>query len=153
MLTEFTSLTGVEQRKIFDEIISECRTTVLLDDRKRPFNLEAIIALAKCKILQSTEHTRKHAIDWRHLENLLINAEYLEKMQMDAGLFPRGQTAYNIDDVEEEILINTVIEMDGTPMSKRKINNIITTIFDAEHMLLTANAKALEIIKKLTSRQ
>ena len=94
----------------------DLRNTVVFDNRKNPFNMEAIIALSKCKILQSTGHTKKYEIDWRHLENLLIDAEYLEKMQMDAGSFPRGQTGYSIDDVEEEIVINTVIEMDGSLM-------------------------------------
>ncbi len=32
-----------------------------------------------------------------------------------------------------------------------KINDIITTIYDGEHILLPANAKALEIIKKRTN--
>ena len=151
MLTEYTSLSVFEQLKAFDEVIADLRNTVVFDNRKNPFNLEAINALSRCKIPQSTEHTKKYEIDWRHLENLLIDAEYLEKMQMDTGSFPRGQTAYNIDDVEEEILINTVIEMDGTLMSERKINDLTTTIFDAEHMLQIMNAKALEIIKKHTN--
>ena len=55
---------------------------------------------------------------------------------------------YNIYGVEEEIEINTVIEMDSSLMSERKINDLVTTIFDAEHLLQSMNAKALEIIKK-----
>ena len=41
--------------------------------------------------------------------------------------------------------------MDGTPMTERKINDIITTIYDAEPRLLSANSKALDIIKKHTN--
>ena len=63
MLTEFTSLTGVDQRQVFDEIISDFRSTVLLDKNKKPHNLEVIIALGLCKILQSTDHTRKYSIN------------------------------------------------------------------------------------------
>ena len=63
------------------------------------------------------------------MEYLLTDAEYFDKMQMDAANFPRGQTTYHIDDVEEDITINTVVEMDGTPMLESKLNDIITTIY------------------------
>ena len=72
-------------------------------------------------------------------------------MQMDTANFPRGQSTYHIVDVEEDVTINTVVEMDGTPMLESKINDIITTIYDGEHILLPANSKALEIIKKHTN--
>ena len=85
MVTEFTSLTGVDQRQVFDAITSELRSTVLLDEHKKPFNLEVIIALAICKILQSTDHTKKYSIDWRNLGHLLTDAENFEKMQMDTA--------------------------------------------------------------------
>ena len=45
MITEFTSLTGVDQRQVFDAMISDLRSTVLLDENKKPHNLEVIIAL------------------------------------------------------------------------------------------------------------
>jgi len=70
---------------------------------------------------------------------------------METANFPRGQTTYQIVDIEEDVRINTVVEMDGTPMVERKINDIITTIYDGEHILLPAYAKALEIIKKRTN--
>ena len=151
MLTEFTSLTGVDQRQVFDEIISDLRSTVLLDENKIPHNMEVIVTLGLCKILQSTDHTRKYSINWRNLGHLLTDAEYFTKMHMDTANFPRGQTTYRIVDIEEDVTINTVVEMDGTPMLESKINDIITTIYDGEHILLPANAKALEIIKKRTN--
>ena len=83
--------------------------------------------------------------------HLLTDANYFTKVQMDTANFPRGQTAYRIVEIEEDVTINTVVEMDGTPMLESKINDIITTIYDGEHILLPANAKALEIIKKRTN--
>jgi len=85
------------------------------------------------------------------LGHLLTDANYFTKMQMDTANFPRGQTAYRIVEIEEDVTINAVVEMDGTPMLESKINDIITTIYDGEHILLPANAKALEIIKKRTN--
>ncbi len=41
--------------------------------------------------------------------------------------------------------------MDRAPMLESKINDIITTIYDGEHILLPANSRALEIIKKRTN--
>jgi hypothetical protein len=151
MFTEFTSLTGVEQRKVFDAVISECRSTVLLDENKIPFNLEPIIALSMCKIQQSSDHTRTFVIDWSHLEYLLTDAEYFGKLLMDTSSFPRGVTTYHLDDVDHDITMSTEVEMDATPMTERRINNIVTTIYDSEHRLLSPNSKALEIIKKHTN--
>jgi len=151
MITEFTSLTGVDQRQVFDETISDLRSTVLLDENKIPHNMEVIVTLGLCKILQSTDHTSKYSINWRNLGHLLTDAEYFAKMQMDTANFPRGQTTYHIADIEEDVTINTVVEMDGTPMLESKINDITTTIYDGEHILLPANSRALEIIKKHTN--
>ena len=126
MLTEFTSFTGIEQRKVFEEIISDFRSTVLLDENKKPHNLEVIIALGLCKILQSRDHTRRFSINWRNLGHLLTDTEYYPKMQMDTANFPRGQTTYQFADIEEDVTINTVVEMDGAPIVERKINDIPT---------------------------
>jgi hypothetical protein len=41
--------------------------------------------------------------------------------------------------------------MDGTPMTERRVNNIVTTIYDSERRLLAANAKVFEIVKKHTN--
>ena len=81
-------------------------------------------------------------MNWMNLGQLLTDTEYYAKMQMDTN---------QIVDIEEDVTINTVVEMDGTPMLESKINDIITTIYDEEHILLPANSKALEIIKKHTN--
>ena len=128
MFTEFTSLTAVEQCKVYDAIISDCRSTLLLDENKVPYNMEPIIALSMCKIQQTSDRTKTFSIDWSHLEYLLTDAEYFGKLQMDVSSFPRGVTTYHLEDVDHDITISTVVEMDGTPMTERKINNIVTTI-------------------------
>ena len=151
MFTELTSLTAVEQRKVYDAIVSECRSTMLLDEHKIPYNMEAIIALSMCKIEQTSDHTKTFSIDWSRLEYLLTDAEYFGKLQMDVSSFPRGVTTYHLEDVDHDITISTVVEMDGTPMTERRLNNIVNTIYDSENRLLAANAKVLEIIKKHTN--
>jgi hypothetical protein len=85
MIAEFTSLTGVDQRQLFDAMISDLQSTVLLDENKKPHNLEVRIALGLYKILQSTDHTRKYSINWRNLGHSLTDAEYFTKMQIDTA--------------------------------------------------------------------
>ena len=67
MIKEFTSLEPVEQRRIYDIILSEFRTTTLVDRNKRFYNLEAVIALSFCEIYQFVEFTIDFSVDWSNL--------------------------------------------------------------------------------------
>jgi hypothetical protein len=142
MITEFTSLEPVEQRRIYNIILSEFRTTTLVDRNKRSYNLEAVIALSFCKIYRFVEFTSDFSVDWSNLSRLLPDADYYAEYQLNTANFPRGRSHYHVYDIDQDVTLHTVVD--------KRINDIINMIYDREDDLLLANSKGLEIINKYT---
>ncbi len=108
MINEFTSLEPVEQRRIYDILLSEFRTTTLVDRNKRSYNLEAVIALSFCKNYQFVEFSSDFSVDW---SRILPDADYYDKYQLNTANFPRSRSQYHLYDIDEDVTLHTVVDV------------------------------------------
>ena len=148
MIKEFNSLTPTEQRRVYDIILAKLRNATVLDSSKESHNLEMIIALSYFKIIECSDHSKDYdtIIDWADLSNTFPDAAYLEEQHLKTTDCPRGITTYHLTEAGEDVTMNTAVDLNGTPMSEERINDIVNLVYNRRKILLPANKQAMDII-------
>ena len=153
-MKDFSAATLEEKQRIFKRILSVLRTTtIFVGKNKVAYNLQAIIYLAKTKIMVNAKfHNARLQVNWRSLHRFIPDTSYWQDREMPIQGFPEigDETEVNYEPYGPKI-IPTVVHFDGTLFTEDEINEIMGCLYQLRAYLLLINEKAWEIIVKFVN--
>ena len=152
-MKDFSAATLEEKQRIFKRILSALRTTTIFVGKdKVAYNLQAIIYLAKTKIMVNSNlkfSNGRPKFNWKSLHRFIPDTAYWQIREIPIQGFPEigEKTEVNYEPYGAT-KIPTGVHFDGTLFTEAEINEIMGCIYELREYLLLMNEKAWEIIVK-----
>ena len=150
-MKDFSAAKLEEKQRILTRIISILlTTTIFVGKDKVVYNLQAIIFLAKTKIMTNAKFLNgKLRVNWQKLHRFIPDTAYWKILEIPVQGFPEigDETEYDYQPYGIKS-IPTGVHFDGTLFTEREINEIMGCLWDLRAYLLLINEKAWEIIVK-----
>ena len=136
-MMDFSAATLEEKQRIFKRILSVLRTTtIFVEKNKVAYNLQAIIYLAKCKIMVDAKFNKGcRKVNWKSLHRFIPDTPYWRIRDLNVQGFPEGETEYDYEPHGPK-KIPTGVHFDGTPFEEYKINEIMGCLYELRAYLL-----------------
>jgi hypothetical protein len=130
---DFSTAKLEDKQRIFNKILSALRTTTIFVGKdKVAYNLQAIIYLAKTKIMVNAKFRNgKLQVNWRSLHRFIPDTAYWQLREMPIQGFPEigDETEVNYEPFGPKT-IPTGVHFDGTLFTEDEINEIMGCLWE-----------------------
>ena len=132
----FASLTLEEKQRTLSKILSVLRTTIFVGKNKVAYNLQAIIHLAKCKIMVDAKFNKGCVkVNRKSFILFILETPYWRIRDLNVQGFSEGETEYDYEPYGPK-RIPTGVHFDGTPFEEYEINEIMGCLYELRAYLI-----------------